>query len=288
MKEVAFNLNTPVPDATEKKPPKKGKKAVKKRRKAGKKTLILYGVLLILFIALAIYFIVTMLFNVDRITVIGNSIYENSDIIKTSGIEKGDNLFDIDIVYAEDKIYSVYPYADEVKVQRKFPNGVEINITEAVAYTAVEESDGYTLLSQRGKVLERGLDDVPYGIPIVRGFSTVTKTEDDTKRFELLRTITALMEKMELKGYDLIDLSDTLDIYLICENRIKIRLGNELEMEYKLQFAESVRREKLDPTGYFLVDASIPGEVRTKELSVSPWDVTEKYIGSGFADEDEE
>ena len=59
-------------------------------------------------------------------------------------------------------------------------------------------------------------------------------------------------------------------------------------MDYKLQFADNVITEKLSKTGYQLVDASVPGEVMTKEMTVSPWDSLGRVSGTGYADEDEE
>ena len=69
---------------------------------------------------------------------------------------------------------------------------------------------------------------------------------------------------------------------------MRVNLGNELELEYKLQFADKVITEDLSKTGFQLVDASVPGEVMTKEMTVSPWDTLGRVSGTGYADEDEE
>lgn len=262
----------------------------KKQRKARKrKAMTPFYIILSLFIAaIAIYLCLTMFFNIEKITVIGNTIYDEQEIIKTSGIGKGDNLFKIDIEYAEDKLYSVYNYVEKAEVKRSFPNGVKIIITEAVPFAAVEEADGYTLISTGGKVLERSLDEVPYGKITVRGFSTVTNTEEDAKRIKLLQNIMSVMQKFDMKKYDLIDLTDTLEITMIYNDRVRVEIGNELELEYKFQFVNEVINNKLPESGFFLLDASTVGEVMTKELTMSPWDFVGKYTGTNFADEDEE
>ena len=247
-----------------------------------------YIVLSVFIIAAAIYMCLTMLFNVDRINVVGNTLYPERDIISTSGITKGQNLFEVDTAYASDKLYSVYSYIEEAQVKRNFPNAVTITITEAKPFAVLEEADGYTLISSKGKVLERGLEEVPYGMITVRGISTVSNSEDDAKRLGLLNTIMAAMQKFEMKNYDFIDLTDTLEIVMVCGDRIKVVLGNELELEYKLQFVNEVVTEKLPKNGFYLVDASTAGRVMTKEMTISPWDSLQKTVGSGFADEDEE
>lgn len=262
----------------------------KKQRRRGKnrKMTPFYIVLSVFIIAAAIYMCLTMLFNVDRINVVGNTLYPERDIISTSGITKGQNLFEVDTAYASDKLYSVYSYIEEAQVKRNFPNAVTITITEAKPFAVLEEADGYTLISSKGKVLERGLEKVPYGMITVRGISTVSNSEDDAKRLELLNTIMTAMQKFEMKNYDFIDLTDTLEIVMVCGDRIKVVLGNELELEYKLQFVNEVVTEKLPKNGFYLVDASTAGRVMTKEMTISPWDSLQKTVGSGFADEDEE
>lgn len=261
----------------------------KKRRRRKNKLMTPFYIVLSLFIlAGAVYLCLTMLFNVDRFNIVGNTLYSERELIETTGIEKGDNLFQIDTEYAENKLCSVYNYIESAEVKRSFPNAVTITITEAVPFAALEEADGYTLMSTGGKVLERGMEEVPRGMVAVRGISTITNTEDDQKRTELLKRIMAEMKDLNMEGYDFIDLTDTLEITMICDNRIRVELGNELELEYKLQFVNEVVENKLEPTGFFLVDASVPGEVMTKAMTVSPWDSLGKVVGSGFADEDEE
>lgn len=264
-----------------------GTKKQRRRRKNSKMTPF-YIVLSAFIIAGAIYLCLTMLFNVDRINVVGNTLYPERDIIETSGIEKGDNLFQVDTAYASDKLYAVYSYIEEAQVKRSFPNAVTITITEAKPFAVLEEADGYTLISAKGKVLERGLEEVPYGMITVRGISTVSNSEDDEKRLALLNTIMEAMQKFDMKNYGFIDLTDTLEIVMVCSDRIKVVLGNELELEYKLQFVNEIITEKLPKNGFYLVDASTAGRVMTKEMTISPWDSLQKTIGGGFADEDEE
>lgn len=264
--------------------------ARKKQRKAAKRRRMtpFLIVISIFLAAAAIYLCLTMLFNVDYIKIEGNTIYSENELIKTSGIEKGENLFEVDIAYAEDKLYSVFNYVEEVDVKRSFPNSVVITITEAEPFSVIEEADGFTLVSGRGKVLERGLEEAPYGMLTVRGPSTVTSTDDDKKRMDLMLRIIGNMIELEMENYNFLDLTDTLEITMIYENRVKVNLGNELELDYKLQFAHKVITEDLEKTGYQYVDASVPGEIMTKEMTVSPWDTLGKVSGTGYSDEDEE
>lgn len=261
----------------------------KQRRARKRRTVTPFLIVVSVFIfAAAVYLCLTMLFNVDRIIIEGNTIYNERNLIETSGIEKGENLFEVDISYAENKLYSVYSYVEEVEVKRSFPNAVTIKIVEATPFSVIEEADGYTLVSAGGKVLERGIEEVPEDMLSVRGLSTVTNSEDNAKRMELMKKIVNIMRGLGMEGYNFLDLTDTLEITMIYDNRVKLVIGNELELEYKLQFADNVISEKLSKTGYQLVDASSPGEIMTKEMTVSPWDSLGRVSGTGYSDEDEE
>ena len=103
-----------------------------------------------------------------------------------------------------------------------------------------------------------------------------------------MKKIIGAMQEQKMEKYVFLDLTDTLEITMIYDNRVKVSLGNELEIPYKLQFADSVISEKLPKTGYQFVDASVPGKIMTKEMTVSPWDSLGRVSGTGYADEDEE
>ena len=249
----------------------------------------LFYVLLAVFIAgLGIYLSLTMFFTVEEIIVEGNTRYTDEELIDSVGVKLEDNLFKIDVDRAEDKLLSLYSYIEEAEVKRQFPTRVYIIVREAEPFAALEESDGYTLISSSGKVLERALGELPEGLMLVRGISTVLSSEEDLHRLELLREISLEMDKLEMKDYNFIDLTDTLDIVMICQNRLRIELGNELELSYKLQFVNEVVSGKVERDGFMRLDASQPGEVMTKKITVSPWDTITSQSPQVVTDDEEE
>ena len=167
----------------------------KKQRKARKRRVVTpFLIVVSVFIfAAAVYLCLTMLFNVDRIIIEGNTLYEEHALIETSGIEKGDNLFEVDTAYAEDKLYSVYSYIEAVEVKRSFPNAVTVKITEAEPFSVIEEADGYTLVSAGGKVLERGLEEVPGGM-LSNLISQLKQNNAEDKYYEVLAEVPRVRE----------------------------------------------------------------------------------------------
>ncbi len=272
-------------------PPKRPTPAPNKkpiRRRSSKNLRVFYVFLALLIGGAAAYYCVTTLFVVQNISIEGLTRYDAEEVIATSGIKKGEALFSIDGEAAGDKMTSVYNYIETAVVRKKYPNEVVLEITEAVPFAYLEEADGYTLVSTTGKVLERSLESAGDGLTTVRGIGTVAQSDADVKKLGLLQEISADMDNLGMTGYGFLDLSDTLDITMIYDNRVYVELGNELELDYKLQFVDEVVRERLEKTGYFLLDASEAGKVMTKAMTVSPKDMLESNSPQNGADDEEE
>ncbi|GEM_PF-1395772 len=272
-------------------PPKRPATAPKKkplRRGSGKSLKVFYVFLALLIGGAAAYYCVTTLFVVQNISVEGLTRYDAEEVIATSGIKKGEALFSIDGESAGDKIASVYNYIETAAVRKKYPNEIVLEITEAVPFAYLEEADGYTLISTTGKVLERNLESAGDDLITVRGIGTVAQSDADLKKLSLLQEISADMDNLGMTDYGFLDLSDTLDIVMIYQDRVYVKLGNELELDYKLQFVDEVVRERLEKTGYFQLDASESGKVMTKAMTVSPMDMLESNSPQNGADDEEE
>lgn len=277
--------------AQRKVPPKRPAPASKKkplRRRSSKNLKVFYTFLALLIGGAAAYYCVTTLFVVQNISIEGLTRYEAEEVIATSGIRKGEALFSIDGESAGDKITSVYNYIETAAIRKKYPNEIVLEITEAVPFAYLEEADGFTLISTTGKVLERSLESAGDDLIAVRGIGTVAQSDADLKNLGLLQEISADMDSLGMTDYGFLDLSDTLDIGMIYQDRVYVKLGNELELDYKLQFVDEVVRGRLEKTGYFLLDASEPGKVMTKAMTVSPKEMLESNSPQNGADDEEE
>lgn len=258
------------------------------RRGSGKSLKVFYVFLALLIGGAAAYYCVTTLFVVHTISVEGLTRYDTEEVIATSGIKKGETLFGIDGETIGDKIASVYNYIETAVVRKKYPNEIILEITEAEPFAYLEEADGYTLISTTGKVLERNLESAGDDLIVGRGIGTVAQSDEDLKKLALLQEISADMDNLGMTGYGFVDLSDTLGIVIIYEDRVYVKLGNELELDYKLQFVDEVARDRLEKTGYFMLDASEAGEVMTKAITVSPREMLESNSPQNGADDEEE
>lgn len=115
----------------------------------------LYKVLSILLIAGALIAACIVFFRVNTVEVAGNVRYTAEEIIEASGIQQGDNLIILPSIRVSAQIQTKLPYVERVAIQRVYPDGVIVKVTERVAAASVDSAEGRWLISSQGKLLEK-------------------------------------------------------------------------------------------------------------------------------------
>ena len=116
----------------------------------------LYKLLSALLIFAALLVGCVVFFRVNTVVVSGNSRYAEAEVIQSSGVEQGDNLFALNKYQISRQIYTQLPYVDEVSIHRKLPDTLLIQVTESYPVAALCAGGEYWLLDARCKLLERG------------------------------------------------------------------------------------------------------------------------------------
>lgn len=125
----------------------------KKKKKRRKKHYFLRFLVLVALIAGAYVFLTSPVFSIDQITVEGNTLMSDDDIIKQSGVKVGDNMFEqtgrkVKAALTENK------YIADVKVSRELPNIYKIKITERMPVIAVSYNGKYIILDEEGYAVD--------------------------------------------------------------------------------------------------------------------------------------
>ena len=133
--------------------PEKPAAPAKKRKKRRKKHYLLRFLVLIALIAGAYVFLTSPVFSIDQITIEGNTLMSDDDIIKLSGVKIGDNMFErtghkVKEALTENK------YIADVKVSRELPNIYKIKITERQPVIAVSYNGKYIILDEEGYAVD--------------------------------------------------------------------------------------------------------------------------------------
>ena len=115
----------------------------------------LYKVLSVLLAAGAIAAACIVFFRVNTIQVEGNVRYTVQEVIDASGVKTGDNLIALPGSRVSAAIRAQLPYVEGVTLQRAYPDGLIIRVSERVAAASVDSAEGRWLISAQGKLLEK-------------------------------------------------------------------------------------------------------------------------------------
>lgn len=218
------------------------KRTNQRKRKNRRKKIIIRSVLGLAFLCIGVVVALMLFFNINKITVTGDTVYSTEEIIRVSDVEIGDNLIFLSKTKLNNKIAEELPYVRSVKVKRKLPSTLELQVTKTEGYMAIA-SDGYfTLLDKSGKVLERDLEIIGENI-VLANLGEVTSANvgetvvlKNAKTFEKLEKVLAECENVKIKDITAIDLSDIYNIKLVYQGRITLELGetNDNNLHSKL------------------------------------------------------
>ncbi len=223
----------------------------KKRRRRRQNLSLYYAIMFFLVAAVGIILSLTVFFNVKEVTVTGKSIYNDNDIILSSGIQTGDNLVRLSSSKAENKILLSLPYVDTVMITKKFPDKVEIEVTPSVEFANIKYESGYLLISSSGKILSYSAA-AKSGYPIIIGCENenfepgslveIADEENNNAFYSLIETMIAegVTEKITE-----IDVSDRYNISIVYDDRIRVELGSLNDISYKLRFSYMLITEKI-------------------------------------------
>lgn len=226
--------------------------AMAKRRKNRIKR-IFTGLLFFLFLAaVSVTLCFTVFFKVATITVVGETQYTAEEIIKSSGLTEGQNLFGFSAESVSSSISQALPYIGEATIKRSIPDTVTITVESAEPSCAMRTDTGYILLDKDSKVLEK-TDSVDKSIPVIE-LSGVEKAEVGLpivlKDEKVMNSLTIVIEAAQKAGIAVTyyDLSDSSNIKIICENgETTLKLGEVSAdtIDRKLLLvSEAIKKEK--------------------------------------------
>lgn len=137
---------------------------------------VIISIVIILFIALGgtIYYLTTPVFNIANIEIYGNNKNSSETYISLSKINIGTtNIFGI-TNNSINKNIKENPYVEEVKMKRKFPNTIQLYITEREVSYQIKYSNRYIYLDSQGYILE--IAEEKKEVPVIEGFATIKES----------------------------------------------------------------------------------------------------------------
>lgn len=238
----------------------------KKRRlkNSVRNALITIGLLLVL-LAVGIVLSLTVFFKIEAIDISGSGMYSTEEITAYCSIDAGDNLFLIDKDKCAETLQEKLPYIYDVKITRKLPSTIQIEITDAVpAYTLKNEDGSCTLLDDRFKVLDNtGAADTAdtveiQNVAVINNVNGLPIEFENAETAACLNQLSSIISKLNITEATAISSDGKHNNYIVYENRITIKLGNSENLENKIYrgIAGCEKLNESNPTAKGTMDVS--------------------------------
>ena len=281
-----------------------------RKRKKLSSYLFYYIIFAVLAVTVICVLSTTVLFNIDKITVTGETRYEEKEVIYESGVQEGQNLITLDSSAVEKRLLGALPYVDEVKVHKRMPTGLEIELTPAEAAVVVNKGSSYYLVSKNGRIMDTSLKKPDSKYITVYGFDPeyaadgdfLTVTDEGNRNYlaKLLKCVKqysgnyedgdssasrrysimfSLLEDCAAVGIAdkivSIDISNIYNITLNYDNVLTLELGEYVEAQFKLTVAKN-----LIDSGEF--DDGRQGALKLSQVTGSSDDMQAHYIPGDY------
>ena len=238
----------------------------KKRKKRNKRVKLLIKLfLIVLLIGGAIIFAMTSpLFNIKEIKVTNNSQVSSDTIISLSEIKIDENIFKFYKGNASKKIKE-NAYIENVSIERKIPNTVEIKVEERTPKYSIDFMGKFMYINNQGYFLE--LSEDKKGLIIIYGITTEEEkvipgsrlNNEDLNRLEEVIKIISSANENGLEGkVTSVDISNKNDytIYLE-EKKKKVHIGNTSNLSNKMLYILAIMEQENGKEGDIYVNGDL-------------------------------
>ncbi len=194
--------------------------------------------LVLVVVAVLVVLSLTVLFPVKSIEVEGETRYTPEEIVEVSALVTGENLLLTDTDTAAARILKQLPYIGEAEISRRLPGTLVVRVTEADPVYALETDGQYLLLNEKNKVVDTSTQKQP-GLLLIRGMGLgnweagADIAFQDAAQASLLTDLLTRLENAALP-VTLVDMSDTVSLRFVLDNRILVEFGSSADLDKKL------------------------------------------------------
>ena len=234
----------------------------KKEKKIRNFKIFKYIFILSALLAAIICFMLSPIFNIKEIKVSGNTNISAEQIISFSEIKIGENTYKINKISVINKI-NKNAYIENVKIKRKLPSILEIEIKERQPTYMLEYANSYAYINNQGYMLE--ITDEKIDKPIITGIITSTDsikpgnrlTEEDLLKLEDVLKIMESATSNEIERLiTKVDISDKSNYILHMETEGKtVKLGDISDISTKMLHVKAILERNEGIEGEIIVNS---------------------------------
>ena len=214
---------------------------MRRRKRFFRFILLLFMISLMILLALK-----TDIFVINDIKVIGNNKMSKDLLIKSSSINIGENIFKISVKSGVDNIKKL-PYTKEIKIIRKYPKAIIIEVVERKEIIQIQDISSYITIDDEGHTLD--ISDIKKeNIPTIVGLKIENENEGDNMFSRIKSELDMEFIKEShaigiLKKMKEINMSDTDNINIILNDGIGVAFGTLDNVIYRLSLLNEVLKD---------------------------------------------
>lgn len=218
-----------------------------RRRRRGRFSFLL-KLFAFLVAAAAMVAAITLFFRMDHIVVSGNERYSEQEVVAASGLSTGGNLYFLNKFDVKEAIFAQLPYVEEVRINRKLPDTLLIEVRECKAVAGVGTPGGIWLISDQGKLLEE-VSAPPEDCPLLTGAELTDPVasrpmdlgETAAYRAGVVLTLLRASEERHMReNIGQIDMADETALSFTYLGRFTVRFPWTADVGYKLESLATV------------------------------------------------
>ena len=245
------------------------KKKVKRRRKV--RRLVSLLALAVIIISVGVVLVLSVFFKINTISIKGDRVYSDQEIISKSGLAIGDNLFRVNEEKLGESLSKSLPYIHTITLERDLPDTLIVTVKATREVAAFQYGAGFILVNADGKVLDRDATMLRDNVAVVTGAALkgapegeriIVGSEEQTNDFvAVLKGIT----ESGIKNITEIIITKNGEYELKYDERITIKIGSVDNVVVKLKravaalakedeiniYSEGVLDLKTEPYAYF-------------------------------------
>lgn len=219
----------------------KRKERQRQMRKRRSRILLVFFIAILLIVGTILSF--TVFFPIKNINASGSGHYTQSEIVKVSQIEVGDNLFAISKKDTLETLKTKLPFIESIEFKRTLPDTLTIKVKEAKEFTCYKFGNKYYTVSESGWVL-KAYDEKPENvIEVVASkfkckVGTALEFSDESSN-DLAENV---INNLVASGLSLqeVDISNRYSLKAKVENRFTVEFGSTADLEHKIKHLKTM------------------------------------------------
>ena len=230
--------------------------------------IIIYTVFtIILLSALFSFIFFTNVFSIKKVTVINNNKVDEKTIIDNSSIKIGSsNFFVIDTKQISNNVEKI-PYIENAEVSKRFPNKVQIVVTERASSYVIKVNDEYYLIDIDGTILEKieNVDENQNVIIILPSDLNISEGMLDEANINRLKNVEIITQVAKSNGVNNMitrfDMSNDSNIIIdIASEGKRVFLGNfvdDMSLNVKFFWLKTIMEQEKGKVGIIYLNVDL-------------------------------